>query len=354
MRRWLRRTGAAVAGAATAASSFFLGFGGTEVPRPRPVTIPAEGYVAIGDSYAAGEGLNPYLAGTADPPAGNRCHRSTDAYGPLLAGSSRFTFKACSGALIAHVKREGQKHGGVDVGGPQLDGVVTPGLVTLTVAGNNAGFSDVVKFCAFNLDCLDDDDWNRNGVRTIRDWVPGTLNGIRQELTTLFDELPAARTLIFGYPRLFSVHHISGGQRSCLAYGLFSDNERQELRSLGDQLNLIIARAAFAAGHDYIEVADTFEGHETCGREGQWLQFFGVNLRARSIDPGNFHPTKDGQEMLARLVECYMASHPTQPSEGQLRSIATRGRDAGNLAGLVGQWPVGRRGDAVHQCASSG
>ena len=42
------------------------------------------GYVMMGDSYSAGEGIGSYHPGT-DDDAGGVCHRSTNAYGQVLA-----------------------------------------------------------------------------------------------------------------------------------------------------------------------------------------------------------------------------------------------------------------------------
>jgi lysophospholipase L1-like esterase len=340
----LRRIiGALAAANVLLAVAWLVGFGPPTVSRPDPITVPGEGFVALGDSYSAGEGLNPYLRGTQNTAfRGNRCHRSRDAYGAVLAGgpdTERFTFRACSGAVIAHILDTSQLHEGVDVGGPQLHDVNDAGLVTITIGGNDALFADIVQFCALRMKCLDTPKWHRDGSLNLRAWANARVPQISDDLRTLFGELsaalPRARVIVLGYPRLFSLHPKSGGQRSCLAYGLFSDNERRGLRALGDRLNTEIADIARSSGFEYIHVADAFDGHETCGPKGQWLQFFRVdpeNLTTKDIfDAGNFHPTTDGQAMLARLVACYLDRYPTKQPQ------ATE---------------TGRTGDAVHRCAT--
>jgi hypothetical protein len=73
-----------------------------------PVQAPAMSYVAMGDSFASGEGLSPYLTGT--DTSTDTCHRSqSQAYPELVTlpgqsapisvqSPSNFTFIACSGA----------------------------------------------------------------------------------------------------------------------------------------------------------------------------------------------------------------------------------------------------------------
>jgi len=46
--------------------------------------LPEGVYIAIGDSYSAGEGLPPFQPGTEDVPDGDRCHRSVSDGYPLL------------------------------------------------------------------------------------------------------------------------------------------------------------------------------------------------------------------------------------------------------------------------------
>src|SRR5262245_19740166 len=92
---------------------------------------PKHSYAALGDSFAAGIGAPPYP----DPV----CGRSESAYGPLLSQRLRrttFSFPACSGAKV------------VDVSAGQLDVLDRhTHLVTLTVGGNDIGFSRGLAFC---------------------------------------------------------------------------------------------------------------------------------------------------------------------------------------------------------------
>src|SRR3954447_24676710 len=54
-------------------------------------------YVALGDSYSAGEGVEPYEPRSGDYPEGDDCHRSLLAYPRLLTFDHgvEVTFRAC-------------------------------------------------------------------------------------------------------------------------------------------------------------------------------------------------------------------------------------------------------------------
>lgn len=98
---------------------FFIGdYFGEEKPPPSgealDIELPPGRYVALGDSYSAGEGLAPFQAGTEDVGQGSdRCHRSNQHAYPLLldfAPPRRKLFRACSGGRAELVFEEVQEH----------------------------------------------------------------------------------------------------------------------------------------------------------------------------------------------------------------------------------------------------
>ena len=90
-------------------------------------------YVALGDSYSSGVGAGSYIS------ASGNCERSTDAYPEQWAGShspASFVSVACSGATTA------------DVLSSQVSALSTSTtLVSITIGGNDAGFSSVMETC---------------------------------------------------------------------------------------------------------------------------------------------------------------------------------------------------------------
>ena len=99
--RWLAALAALSLGVTTMAAAQ-----PAEAKPDRRAPAPVSRYVALGDSYASGEGLAPYENGTDNPPT-NSCHRSeTQSYPELLETSSlppfqNLTSVACSGAVTA-------------------------------------------------------------------------------------------------------------------------------------------------------------------------------------------------------------------------------------------------------------
>jgi hypothetical protein len=128
-------------------------------------TTASASYVAMGDSYAAGEGLpargsRPWLSTSGTPTARqDGCDRSARSYPMLVARgehlASSFGFVACSGARTgsgedpssfdAHTGSLLLGKGGE---GSQLDALSSSTrIVTLTVGGDDIGFSTVLKAC---------------------------------------------------------------------------------------------------------------------------------------------------------------------------------------------------------------
>jgi len=104
-------------------------------------------YVAMGDSYTSGEGNPPFEYGT-DVSNVNGCHRSSLAYPRLLQNDPDLefgptAFVACSGATTASIVGTGQWNES-----PQADALTDETeIVTLTIGGNDIGFSDYVLGC---------------------------------------------------------------------------------------------------------------------------------------------------------------------------------------------------------------
>ena len=90
----------------------------------------ASQYVALGDSYSAGVGSRVFYEESGE------CKRSPDAYPPKIAAAKGYTlnFEACSGAKTPEVNEK------------QLGKLSsTTSLVTITIGGNDAGFSNVIS-----------------------------------------------------------------------------------------------------------------------------------------------------------------------------------------------------------------
>ncbi|MFG1808755.1 SGNH/GDSL hydrolase family protein [Streptomyces sp. NPDC049040] len=226
-----------------------------------PAQAAGPAYVALGDSYSAGNGAGNYISSS-----GN-CHRSNSAYPALWAGAhspSSFTFAACSGAVTS------------DVTGSQLGGLnSSTGLVTVTIGGNDAGFSDVITTCVTGSDstCV-------NRVNTAEAFVRNTLPG---RLDTVYNAIhakaPNARVVVLGYPDMYTLNVFCIGM---------SATKHQKIDEAADVLDSTTASVAAAHGFVFGDVRSTFKGHELCSGDDY--------LHSLVISPSweSYHPTATG------------------------------------------------------------
>ncbi|MFH7596106.1 SGNH/GDSL hydrolase family protein [Streptomyces racemochromogenes] len=221
------------------------------------------GYVALGDSYSSGVG-----AGNYDSASGN-CKRTTRAYPALWAAAhapQTFSFTACSGARTGDVLsgQLGPLNAGTD-------------LVSITIGGNDAGFSDVMTTCVLQSEstCV-------NRVNQAKAYVDSTLPG---QLDQVYDAIrgraPSAKVVVLGYPRFYKLNG------SCIA-GL-TEGERTAINGAADYLNAAIAKRAADHGFTFGSVVGAFTGHEICSGDA-WLHSVNWTNIGES-----YHPTATGQ-----------------------------------------------------------
>jgi hypothetical protein len=220
------------------------------------------GYVALGDSYSSGVGAGSYIGASGD------CKRSTKAYPYLWAAAhspSTFDFTACSGARTGDVL-SGQL-------GPLGSGT---GLVSISIGGNDAGFSDVMTTCVLQSDssCLSRIDTAKAYVDST---LPGKLDSVYSAIRT---KAPNAHVVVLGYPRFYKLG------TTCVG---LSETKRKAINDAADYLDTAIAKRAADFGFAFGDVRSTFTGHEICSGSS-WLH--SVNW----LNIGeSYHPTASGQ-----------------------------------------------------------
>lgn len=315
-------------------------------------------YVALGDSFSAGEGIEPFFE------ADNACHRSTLGYptfidAPGIDGGSiyglqragvpgyEWGFQACSGATTTGLLNTGWHQDPLAQLDPDrssdtanrndLPVDMSTDLVTLTVGGNDLHFAAVLRFCAFSSDCtterfngaqIDPADGAFNGtlreyLRRERDQLSERLDGVYERIA---DQAPNAEVVIAGYPHLFpqtaaeqncakvrqytytrtrrvTVGSIFGTPITIPVVDVatigFSQREQNYVRQAVAEANqLIAARAQRVSGTQFVAVDGRFAGHEICGRLGEWINAPTVSPIGRfSVNDQSFHPTDAGQRL---------------------------------------------------------
>lgn len=251
--------------------------------------------VAMGDSYSSGEGASAQFGTDYYPETDyggdqgrlrNACHRSPYAWSrqAKLADSSLsigdranqldpsmdYHLIACSSATTDNVKMGGAPKYGepsqIDKG--YLDENTT--LVTLSIGGNDARFSDVIKKCILGLsECMFET--LGGDSEPLMDAEPKRIeNSVKASIVETLDEIhamaPNAKVVLMGYPPLIS----DGG--SCLRKYLISGEESAWLNDMGEtmlqSMNDAVIQANDAEEAPYVTFSDpeeNFQGTAICG-----------------------------------------------------------------------------------------
>jgi lysophospholipase L1-like esterase len=227
-----------------------------------PAYAATKAYTALGDSYSSGVGTRTYISD------GTSCHRSTYAYPAITAAAlgATLTFAACGGATVSSVL-SGQLGG--------LSAATT--YVTLSVGGNDAGFSSVIERCAlpWPYTCWGDID---KANTFIRNTLPGTLDNLYNKIHSLASN---ARVVIVGYPRLFNVS-------DCQSLARISPGEQSSLNASADLLDTTISGRAAAHGFRFVDPRSVFAGHAVCDST-EWIN----GLSNPTME--SYHPNRTGQ-----------------------------------------------------------
>jgi lysophospholipase L1-like esterase len=240
---------------------------------PAAVAVAQPQYVALGDSYSSGVGTRVFFKESGS------CFRSPDAYGPKIAEARGYalSFQACSGATTTEVNSK------------QLGTLSSStSLVTITIGGNDAGFSEVLISCALVFftcqgSIEEADRFIQNKLPALLDT---TYNDIRAKATT-------AHVVVLGYPRLFT----SEG-KTCNVNFLTSEHEK-ELNRTADLLAGVISARAAAHKFTLVDPRNAFLPHEVCS-SSEWL-----NGQSNPLME-SYHPNVSGQADFTSQIEAVL------------------------------------------------
>jgi lysophospholipase L1-like esterase len=221
-------------------------------------------YVALGDSYSSGVGAGSYIGSSGS------CDQSTNAYPALWETANQpasYVSEACSGATTATVLSS------------QLSALsAATTLVSITVGGNDVGFSSVMETCVLGSTSSCVSAVNHAEALTASN-LPGELDSV---LSAIHAGAPKARVVVLDYPELYDLSRSS----SCIG---LSTTDRTDLNQGADQLDSQIQAAAARHGDVFADVRGAFAGHEICD-SSSWLH--SVNFLDVSE---SYHPTASGQ-----------------------------------------------------------
>ena len=311
--------------------------------------------VSLGDSYSAGEGIEPYYySRNADryQQPDWLAHRSrfswpgrlklTDSNGQRLImwqnkafynektksyasyNKNNWYFVASSGAVTGSLRGTQNKSFDcyIETGSFEDGGSVTldsqlkvfesiePGTtdyVTMTMGGNDAHFADVFVYAAFNCSFI-----NINGMDdylgSIWDEFYNGSNSIKNRLIRAYRDIHSAagnqaNIIIAGYPRILPED----------GYVIFSASESRVIDNAITKLNQEIKGIVQSLNSDdfkiyFVSVEDAFEGHEVyTGRNSyiNGIEFVRMQDLAHSqiISSSSIHPNKSGSLAYASCVQ---------------------------------------------------
>jgi hypothetical protein len=261
-----------------------------------------EGYLAVGDSFASGEGdrdADWYEIGTDEQGTGlddrNLCHLSQRSYPYLVAqtlglinslstprANGLFHSVACSGAASQHITDDVSQGAYIEktplnIWLPGINGQaeyitgrniedeqrnpIDPEVITLSIGGNDFGVVEHLLPCLAPGTCApakDPDSANSvaQEIAKIKPKVVAALNSVKQAA-------PDARIYLLGYPRLFQA---SGG--NCVGYRfILNDAERYYAGAVTHYINQVVESAAKQAGVFFVNVENILDGRNLCGTE---------------------------------------------------------------------------------------
>ncbi|MFP5417023.1 MAG: SGNH/GDSL hydrolase family protein [Actinomycetes bacterium] len=201
-------------------------------------------YVALGDSYASGNGAGSYLSD------GTGCYRSPKGYPGVIASSTglALTLEACSGATTDDVLTR------------QLGSLTgDTGYVSVTVGGNDIGFASTITTCmgTNTTACLNAVTAAESAATSV---LPARLDAL---FTAVKSKATTARVVVTNYPRLFN-------GKDCSWLTSFTSTEMTRLNNGANKLSDVIAAAAGRAGITFVDVRTPFQGHAVCDRS-PWI-----------------------------------------------------------------------------------
>jgi len=225
-------------------------------------------YIALGDSYAAGQGAGPYL---------DACYRSDNAYSELADQAKAIQLvvnAACSGKTTWDVVNSQLR---------QLN--KSTELVTITAGGNNIGFGDIITYCGAAL--TDPTATQACDAATAAAAAMIQSGQLTRDVISMIQSVkaaaPNAKIVVTGYPYLYDPVAPNPADPLSVFIG--------QATVLADGLDASIAAAATATGATYVDVRTVFAGHGVNSAD-PWIN---LDL-ANPASPDNFHPNAAGYE----------------------------------------------------------
>lgn len=290
-------------------------------------------YIALGDSFASGEGAFEYFQYTDNLPI-NSCHLSSISYPYLLAsrlGLSSSGSVACSGAVIDDLDSlnedyEGQTKDGKTLSTIDIEHTLSaflvgdlpqqrfiekyrPKTVTVSIGGNNIGFGKKLAKCVLpqwrgevpvDTTCFDTYEEKKGVFEEIKNLIP-LLIGAYQKL-----KVADSNVYVLGYPKIIAP------EGACGLNVPLDNSERQFADSLTELLNSAIRYSAGQAGVYYVDIENALQGYRLCEGKPDNIAVHGITagddrvtipvIDRNILGAESFHPNARGNELLKAAI----------------------------------------------------
>jgi lysophospholipase L1-like esterase len=241
-------------------------------------------YVALGDSYTAGAGMNPVK----DKP----CRRSEINYPSLVDKALKiksFADRSCAGARTGNLE-EPQTYQLQQLNAPQLNAVgKTTKLVTIGMGLNDNAISTGLLLICITLKSAVPNEvcqqYLRQPQSTIDAQIRGAANDVKTAIETIKKKAPDARIVVIGYPR------VAPDQGSCGAPGQTAERfpvPEAQLARLRDSMKFADeawSDVAKQTGSLYVDMYDASKGHDICSDDPWIAGYLGVTGKAAGLHP---------------------------------------------------------------------
>jgi lysophospholipase L1-like esterase len=254
-------------------------------------------YVALGDSYASG----PLIPDQSLNPVG--CVRSNHNYASDLTrslGIPTLVDVTCGGATTVDMTAAQSVPLGSNP--PQFDALTQDtDLVTVTIGGNDLGFTSVLETCAelsltnpFGHPCRDH--YTAGGTDQLAAEVAATAPKVAAVLTGIRQRAPKATVVVVGYLRILPP------SVGCWPVVPISVGDVPYLDNVEHELNAMLGTQASAAGDVFVNPGIT-TGHDVCRSEAtKWVEGIVPTAPAFPV-----HPNAAGMTEVAGLLRAALA-----------------------------------------------
>lgn len=285
-------------------------------------------YLALGDSFASGEGTFEYKSGTDVENPFNKCHLSPLSYPYLLAAKTVLNgvqSVACSGAKMKdiafpdtddsynhhHKQSEGKESAGFEgqiysgfLAGyrPQVNFVRNnkPKIITLSISGNDIGFGKILASCLMPGTCYDTPQERLDLAYTINskfDQIVETYTKVKDGAGT------GSKIYVLGYPSL------ADPEGNCALNVHLNKQEIIFSNQIISHLNSVVKQSAAKAGVSYIDVEGIFKGHRLCETASS-------NVAVHGLTAGDDKTFSIPLKLINETVDIYLTGresyHPNQ------------------------------------------